>query len=284
MTKDEHPVAPAAAAAALTRLFTAADRLGIDGAPLQDRAVEVVPALIGGAWASLDTDNRIAIRCTQTEDGPGIPINRPAYARRFELEQGPTGHVGELVTAQGRRAFNDDRQVLLDAGIPSEVVLQIGLLLELLVVDGRCDALARKRDDLGETWLASIAFDPVEMGEAALELREHTKSNLLKLASALGVHEAQLHVLGEMHWFAHHGFSVSFQFGSDGVLPILYIEYANIPWEAAAKLAHTLRPVPPQPARLGTFAGAFDAPEAASVQLGYVPKGVARVRVSVAVP
>src|SRR5689334_22976519 len=102
MTKDEHPVVHAAAAAALTRLFTAADRLGIDGAPLQHRAVEVVPALIGGAWASLDSDNRIAIRCTQTEDGPGTPINRPAYARRFELEQGPTGQVGELVTAQGR--------------------------------------------------------------------------------------------------------------------------------------------------------------------------------------
>lgn len=284
MTIDEQPVVPAAAAAALTRLFTAADRLGIDAAPLQARVVEVVPALIGGAWVSLDSDDRLAIRCTQTEAGPGVPIDRPAYARRFELEQGPDGQVGELVTALGRRAFNEDRQVLLDAGIPSEVVLQIGLLLELLVVDGRCDGLARKRDDLGETWLASIAFDPVEMGEAALELREHTKSNLLKLASALGVHEAQLAILAEMHWFAHHGFSVSFQFGADGVLPILYVEYANIPWESAAKLAQKLRPVPPQPARLGTLAGAFDATEAASVQLGYIPKGVARVRVSVAAP
>ncbi|MDX2087539.1 MAG: hypothetical protein SFX73_06805 [Kofleriaceae bacterium] len=284
MTIDEHPVAEVGAAAALARLFIAADRLGIDGAPLQDRAVEVVPALIHGAWASLDSDNRLAIQCRQTSMGPGTPIDRPAYARRFELEQGPDGRVGEIVTALGRRAFSDDRETLLQAGVPSEVVLQIGPMLELLVLDGRCDGLARKRDDLGETWFASVAFDAMELGQAALEHREQTKSKLLELASALGVHSAQRALLAEMHWFAHHGFSVSFQFGHDGVLPILYVEYANIPWEPVAKLAHRLRPVPPQPPRLGTFAGAFDASEASSVQIGYIPNGVARVRVSVAAP
>lgn len=283
----EHPNDGVLAASALTRLWVAAERLGIDPAPLQRRAPEVVPALAAGGWASLDSDDRLALRCTQTDTGPGEPIARPAYARRYELEL-DHGHVAEIVAAHGRRAYTEDREVLLGAGIADEVTRQVGDVLDLLG-DGSCDGLARRRapanDTTGaagtvETWGAWVAYDPAT-GPDAEEIRDLTRQRLVRLATAIKVHPAQVKILEQLHQLSHHGFSAGFELDARALHPVLIVEYQRVPWDAVVQVAERLRPVPAQAPRLGALAGAFDAQRAASLQLAYIPNDVARVRVSV---
>ncbi|HVK89636.1 MAG TPA: hypothetical protein VM513_36185 [Kofleriaceae bacterium] len=269
---------PILATAALTRLWLAADRLGIDAAPLQQRVGEVVPAIAAGAWVSLDSDDRLAICCTQTAAGPGVPIPRTAYARRFELELDREGQVAEVVTALGRRAYTDDQRVLAEAGIPSEVIGQLGELVDVMG-DGSCDGLARRRATTGETWFGIVAYDAISPGPEADDVRDLTGARLVSLANAIAVHPAQVAILAQLHAHAHRGFSVTFELGARGLVPVLRVAYTKVPWPDVVRVAERLRPVPAQAPRLGTFAGAFAAPHASTLELAYVPNGVARVRV-----
>lgn len=278
----EHPNDGVLAASALARLWVAAERLGIDPAPLQRRAPEVVSALAAGGWASLDTDDRLALRCTQTDAGPGAPISRPAYARRFELEL-DHGRVAEIVAAHGRRAYTEDREVLLAAGIADEVTRQVGDVIDLLG-DGSCDGLARRSvpGDAGsaETWRAWVAYDPAT-GPDADEIRELTRQRLVRLATAIKIHAAQIRILEQLHQLSHHGFSAGFELDARALHPVLIVEYQRVPWDAVVQVAERLRPVPAQAPRLGVLAGAFDATRAASLELVYIPGEVARLRVTV---
>ena len=72
---------------------------------------------------------------------------------------------------------------------------------------------------------------------------------------------------------------MAFELGARGLAPVLRVAYAKVPWPDVVRVAERLRPVPAQAPRLGSFAGAFDAPHAQALELAYIPNGVARVRV-----
>lgn len=252
----------------LTRLAVAAERLGIDPAPLQSRLPDLGTAPGRYARVSVDTADRLAIR---------VPDGAPKLARPGDamLELG-TDAV-EVAFAFARRPFTSDLPLLRDVSAETRDALaeRVGSL-----GGGRCDALARRSDGV---WLAGVAHELSDVRDSPVRELVAVTNLLLTITSALGVPAPQRDLLQKAHVVLAGGKGYTLWLACDHqhVLPQLTIEYRDVEWKHVVGLTDSLRPGTSSGPRLGILAGAFEAASAAAFAITYRSDDVADVCIAV---
>ncbi len=262
----------------LTRLAIAGQRLGIDLGALQTYIPRLgsAPGQYARIWVDADGE-RLAIRCRARDGATGFAaVERPGEVF-YELESAPAApRVGERVLVVGTRSLAEDLAVLatasIDAGAREELAARM-----VTLGGGRSDALARRTEADQTKWTASLRF-----GGSLPEVMQ-TIGPLLAIAEAIAVPPFQRRLLEQAHLAlaAPRGFTIAIACDRTSALPQLTVEYAAVPWKQAVGLTDALRPGSPCGPRLGTFAGAFDAPGADALEVTFRSGAPAWVRIAV---
>jgi len=263
MGKDE-ALSHLRAISTLTRLKVMTGRLGIDAPFLTSRAPELVPSLDRYARVWLDADfRRIALRTL----APAPVLARPGISY-VELESIPSFPESvETALVVGSHPLEGDLRALADGGVDRSVVDDLAGKLQMLGSQAS-ELLGRRTIPGDQHWLLGVGVGADSVGEVS------------RLTDAFGVSPFQLAMLGQVHpELAAHGCLVTVAC-TTGAIRELAFEYRDVAWPRVIWLTDRLRSIT-SAAPYGAFAGAFNADNAARVEITLRPEQKAGVRVAV---